>query len=126
MEKMIFADFQKEREIRRALRKLSKQRVAIVLQPGNVWVIENSVEDNQQIDAALKTCYMRGWVEPIKSAIPKGKLTPEGKLPEGSVFDRIGTLYRLTDSGWFVINRSQQLVLITIIVGLLTLIATLR
>jgi hypothetical protein len=35
------------------------------VQPGNVWVVEKAVEDNEQTDAALKTAFMRGWVEPI-------------------------------------------------------------
>ncbi len=52
-----------ERDIRRTLKSLSRQRVALVLQPGNVWVIERAVEDNEQTDAALKTAYMRGWVK---------------------------------------------------------------
>ena len=63
-----------ESDIRRTLKRLSGQRVALVLQPGNVWVIENAVEYNEQTDAALKTAYMRGWVKPIENAVPKGSL----------------------------------------------------
>jgi len=97
-----------------------------VLQPGNVWVIEKAVEDNEETDLALKTCYMRGWVEPIESAVPRGKLTADGKLPQGNVFNQTGPFYRLTDSGWSVINRSHQLLLMTVLLGLLTLLAALR
>lgn len=120
---MIFSEIQKEWGIRRTLRSLSKQRVAVVLQPGNVWVIEKAVEDSAETDADLKTCYMRGWVEPIENALPRGKLTPEGELPDGDIFDRIGPVYKLTDSGWSVINRSHQWLLITIVLGFLTLIS---
>jgi hypothetical protein len=49
-----------ERDIRRTLKSLSRQRVALVLQPGNVWVIERAVEDNEQTDSALKTAKLRG------------------------------------------------------------------
>lgn len=53
----------KERHIRQTLRRLARQRVALVLQPGNIWVIEYAVPENEETDATLKTCYMRGWVE---------------------------------------------------------------
>ena len=122
---MPFTELRKEFEIRRTLGKLSRQRVATVLQPGNLWVIEKAVEDNEKTDAALKTCFMRGWAEPIKDALPKGNLTPDGKLPDGHIFDRIGPIYRLTDSGWSVINRSHQWLLITVFLAFLSLIATL-
>jgi hypothetical protein len=48
-----------------------------VLQPGNVWVIEKAVPDNLETDADLKTCYMRGWVEPLENSVPKGRLKPD-------------------------------------------------
>ncbi len=121
----MLTDFCREWAIRRTLRSLSRQRVALVLQPGNVWVIENAVGDSEETDANLKTCYMRGWVEPIENALPQGKLTPDGKLPDGDIFDRIGPLYRITDSGWSVINRSHQWFLLTVLVAVLSLIAVL-
>jgi hypothetical protein len=88
-----------------------------VLQPGDVWVIENAVQDDAETDTALKTCLIRGWVVPLESAIPKGRLTPEGRLPAGPMFDRIGPVYRMTEAGWFVVNRSQFLVAAGIIVA---------
>lgn len=39
----MFADWKEERAIRRMLRKLARQRVALVLQPGNVRVIERAL-----------------------------------------------------------------------------------
>ena len=83
-----------EREIRRILKRLSQQRVALVLQPGNVWVIEDAIEDNEETDAALKTAYMRGWVAPIENAVPKGKLTSDGALPSGNPFQEVGPLWK--------------------------------
>jgi hypothetical protein len=78
----MLADLKREHNIRRTSGKLSRQRVALVLQPGNLWVIEKALEEAAETDAALKTCHMRGWVEPLESAIPRGKLTPDGRLPE--------------------------------------------
>lgn len=120
----MFEDMYREREIRRILRKLSRQRVALILQPGDVWVIEKALRINADTDAHLKTCYMRGWVEPLAHAIPTGKLTAKGELPQGEMFTGTAPMYRLTDSGWFVINRSQKFTLITMFIALLTLIVT--
>jgi hypothetical protein len=95
--------------IYQTLKALSKQRVGLILQPGNVWVIERAVPDDEKTEANLRTCYLRGWVEPIENAIPKGRLTVDGKLPEGSLFSNIGPLYRLTDSGWNAIHRTHEM-----------------
>jgi hypothetical protein len=109
-----------ERKIRRTLKRLSLQRVALVLQPGNVWVIENAVEDNEQTDAALKTAYMRGWVKPIENAVPKGNLTPEGTLPSGSLFQEVGPLWQVTEGGWTVVNRTHLWGLFAILISVLS------
>jgi len=101
------------------LRRLSKQRVALVLQPGNVWVIEYAVPDNDETDALLKTCYMRGWVEPLENSLPKGKLKPDGSLPDGNIFQSSGPVWKLTDSGWSAINRSHQLAILGLFLSLL-------
>ena len=76
----------REWKIRRILRRLSKQRVGLVFQPGNIWVIEKAVEDNEETDAALKTCYMRGWVEPLENSVPKGKPKEDGSLPDDYIY----------------------------------------
>ena len=117
-------DSRREAKIRRVLRQLARQRVALVLNPGNVWVIEKAVEDDERTDAALKTCYIRGWLEPLSNAIPKGRLTDDGRIPDTGLFDRIGPIYRLTDSGWSVINRSQLWALATVAIGTLALLVS--
>ena len=109
-----------ESGIRRTLKRLSRQRVALVLQPGNVWVIENAIEDNEQTDAALKTAYMRGWVAPIENAVPKGNLTPDGALPSGNPFQKVGPLWRLTEGGWAVVNRAHWWALFAIVISVLS------
>lgn len=115
-------NFIKERNIRKALRQLSRQRVVTVLQPGNVWVIEKSPKDNEETENALKTCYLRGWVEPIDNAIPQGRLTRDNKLPPDNWIDKIGPMYRVTEGGWAVINRTHQWSLLVVFLTILAII----
>lgn len=112
----------KEWKIRRTLRKLSRQRVRAILQPGNAWLIENALISDDETDAAIRTCYMRGWVEPIVDAIPHGRLRPDGRLPDGPIMTDVRPVYRLTEAGWSVINRAQLIAILTIFLSILTLI----
>lgn len=121
---IMFQSMRRERQIRQVLRKLARQRVAFILQPTNIWVIEKALTISDDTDAHLKTCYMRGWVEQIEHAIPTGQLTSKGELPKGKLFTGKAPMYRLTDSGWSVINRSHQFTQLTVFLTLLTLIAT--
>ena len=105
--------------IYRTLKAVSKQRVALILQPGNCWVVERAVPDNDETEANLRTCHLRGWVEPLVNSIPKGKLTDEGQLPEGNMFTQNGPVYRLTDSGWNAIHRTHVMALLGMIVSLI-------
>ena len=111
-----------ERHLRQTLRRLAEQRVALVLQPGNVWVVEKAVEDNDQTDAALKTAWMRGWVEPIDDAVPKGRLGPNNELPTGEFYQSAGPIWRLTEGGWAVIKRSHGWSLVAITLSILSLV----
>jgi len=115
-------DWKREWAIYKTLKALSKQRVAIILQPGNVWVIEKAIQETDKTAANLRTCQLRGWVEPLENAIPQGTLTPDGKLPDGDIFTQVRHLYRLTDSGWAAINRTHILLLFSIFLALITLI----
>lgn len=123
---MSLLDIKREWKIRRILRRLSKQRVALVLQPGNVWVIEKAVEDNEETDAALKTCYMRGWVEPLENSVPKGKLKEDGSPPDSNLYDSSGPIWKLTDSGWAAINRAHEWTLIGILIGVIGVIVAIK
>ena len=109
----------REYSIYQTLKALSKQRVALILQPGNVWVIEKSIPDSVEKKENLRTCHLRGWVEPIENAIPKGKLEPDGSLPSGDIFTEQVPLYRLTDSGWNAIHRTHVITLLSIILSLI-------
>jgi hypothetical protein len=113
-----------ERLIRKTLRRLAKQRVAMILQPGNAWVIEQAVSDGESpdISAALRTCHLRGWVTPEMNAVPETSIGPNGELLKNT--QGIAPIYRLTEAGWSVIHRSQAWVISTFIVATASLIAT--
>ena len=126
---MSWIDFTRERRIRLMLRRLSRQRVALILQPGGVWVVENAVEGGKALEADLNTCYMRGWIEPLQDAVPTGRLTSPTSIP--AMTERT-TLWKLNDSGWNVINRTQLWALsgllvaaLSLVVAVLALVATL-
>ena len=122
----MFDEWRRERFIRKTLRRLSQQRVVRVLQPGNIWMVEKAVseEESDQVVAALRTCNLRGWVQIHTDAIPHGKLTPDGKLPEGSRLSGTAPVYKLTEAGWNVIHRSHEWIVATFVIVAITLIAT--
>lgn len=114
---MMFLGWRREWRIRSVLKQLARQRVALVLQPGNVWVIENAVANNEVTDAALKTCFMRGWGEPLDNSLPIGSLTADGRLPDGNLFLKRAPIWKVTDSGWAAINRAHEWMLIGVLLA---------
>lgn len=119
----MFTEFRRERKIRKALRALARQRVAAVLQPHGVWVVEHAPTNLPFQDEAIRTCLLRGWVSVLEDAVPQGSLE-EDRLPNGPLFQKQAAIYRLTEAGWMAINRSHTWVLATFFVALLTLLAT--
>jgi hypothetical protein len=113
------ADFRCERHVRQTLRALCRQRVALVLQPGNVWVIERAVEDTPETDIALKTCLLRGWVEPLENAVPSGRLNPDGSLPS-KPFTGVSPIYKVTEGGWALVHRVQLWLLVSVSISILS------
>jgi hypothetical protein len=101
----MFDDFKRERQIRRVLSGLARQRVALVLQPHKSWVIERALKRDEVTEAALMTCLMRGWIALLQEDVPTGSLTDDMKLPSGPMFTRTETIYRLTEGGWNALNR---------------------
>jgi hypothetical protein len=110
-----------ERTIRRTLRKLSTQRIRMVLQPGDYWVIDRAIDHNDDTQAALLTCQMRGWVEPLHHAVPSAQLSPTGALPRDFSFDKMETFYRLTSAGWSVIHRSDLIAICALLISVMSL-----
>jgi hypothetical protein len=115
----------RECKIRRILRKISKQRVALILKPGDVWVIENALQIDETAEAYIATCLMRGWIEILENSVASGQLIKEDMLPNkplNELFDEAKNIYRITESGWSVINRQKTLLYLTHLLGLMTLI----
>ncbi len=108
----------REYSIYRTLRLLSKQRVCLVLQPGNVRVIEKALPDSEKNKENLETCLMRGWIEILNESVPVGKLGEDGQLPDGPLFNEEKHIYRLTDGGWNAIHRTHTLTILSIIATL--------
>ena len=67
---------------------------------------------------------MRGWVEPLHDSMPTGDLTPDMNLPPGPMFTRTQAVFRLTEGGWSALNRAHVWTVAGIVIGILSLIAT--
>jgi hypothetical protein len=98
-------DWMLERSIRRNLRLLSRQRVRVILQPGNVWVIDKSPRWTAEREEAWLTCYLRGWIEPLHSAVPTAELRDDLTLPDRMQGTK--TMYRITEAGWNVVHGAH-------------------
>ena len=121
-------DFIRERQIRRALKAIARQRVAIVLQPGNVQVVERSPPREEWFDLGVRTCLIRGWVEVLHENLPTGRVRMQGNTPSVPEAMTPATHYKLTEGGWAVLNRSHAWVLATFMastVGLVVSVAAL-
>ncbi len=120
----MFEGWRRERQVRKVLRGIARQRVVLVLQPGNVWVVERALERNDDIEAGLATCVMRGWVEPLFERLPTNTLLPDGGVPPGPLFARTENHFRLTEGGWAVINRAHAWTLASVVLAAASVIAT--
>jgi hypothetical protein len=118
------ADWRRERAIRKALRGVARQRVAVYHQATDIWVIERALQRDSEVEADLATCLMRGWIEPLRENMPTGDLTPGGRLPSGPMYNRVETHYRLTDGGWAALNRAHAWTLVGVLIGVASLAAT--
>ena len=113
----MFDDIIREKQIRRALRAVSRQRVAIVLQPGNVQVVERSPPREEWFELGVRTCLIRGWVEVLHENMPTGQVQMQGNIPGLPRQMTPETHYKLTEGGWAVLNRSHAWVLATFLVS---------
>jgi hypothetical protein len=115
---------QRERAIKRALRKIAQQRVATILQPGNVLVIECAPTQLEASAEILHTCHLRGWLEVIDHAVPTTTLSADGRIPEAFLRNpERRPSYRLTEAGWHVINGTHIWLVATFWVSFAALIA---
>jgi hypothetical protein len=97
---------------------MARQRVGLVLKPGNVWVIEFAVEDSTDIEVQLQTCLLRGWVEVLHTDVPSGRLR-EDPQTSFTVSDlQSKQIYRLTEGGWAAINRAHAWTLVNTVLAI--------
>ena len=107
----------REKSIFNILKGISKQRVVKILQPGNIWLVENAISLNEENLADIQTCLMRGWIEVLHESIP------HSQLPKDMNFNNVENkgnynIYRLTESGWNTIYRSRLINLLSLFFGL--------
>ncbi len=121
----MFETRKRERRIRIVLRRLAGQRVAAVLQPSGGWLIEQALQRNDEVEADLQTCVMRGWAEVLHENIPTGDLDDNFRLKPGPMFTRKETIYRLTEGGWAALNRAHAWTLANTLIAVVALIASL-
>ena len=118
-----FTEWRREQFIRKTLRRLARQRV-VVVSPDGRWVIERAVQEDGDTRPALITCWMRGWVEPLREGVPSAEFDAGDfriKRPPGV---HPSTVWRLTNSGWGVLHRRQTLVLVGLLAAFLSLALT--
>ncbi|MDO8909509.1 MAG: hypothetical protein Q7W55_13545 [Pseudohongiella sp.] len=110
----------RERSIYKTLKALSKQRVGMVIQPENHWVIEYAMPHTPQNEENIQTCLMRGWVEILHQSVPTEHIPVDFNLQN---IEDLGEnhVYRLTDGGWNAIYRTRSLNLLSIFIALIGL-----
>jgi hypothetical protein len=122
----MFIDWIVEYRTRKALKKIARQRVAMILNPGGIWVIEKALIKNDETEAAISTCLMRGWIDIHDNSVKMCQLNPDGSLPEnfkGKLQN--DKLYKVTDSGWRVIKREQVILVLSLIFAVLAVVIAL-
>lgn len=114
----MFDHYLYDRKVYKVLKALSRQRVGMILKPGNIWVIEFALKDSEETEAILRTCEMRGWVETLQESVPKGELNQDGTFKTGVPFSSESVIWRLTDSGWAAIQRRHELTLLGLVIAI--------
>jgi hypothetical protein len=110
--------WKRERRIRKVLRGLARQRVAMT-GLGNILVIELALQRTENVKADLQTCLMRGWVEVIHHDLPTGQLD-EFLGSDGNIqFTKSETHYRLTEGGWAARNRAHAWALANTVIAVI-------
>lgn len=70
-------------------------------------MIEKALARTPENEAAIRTCLMRGWVESLEENMPTGDLEAFLANPDGQMFTRNETIFRLTEGGWATLNRAH-------------------
>ncbi|HHC6471119.1 TPA: hypothetical protein ACN359_004547 [Vibrio parahaemolyticus] len=115
----MFGDFIYEFKMHRVLKKVARQRVAMILQPGNVPVIERAIRRDEETKTFLLTAQIRGWVDVLHDNMPTGKVDSNGNMMSDPALTSKETHWKLTDSGWAVIQRRHQLSVLSLGVAII-------
>ena len=120
----MFYDLRRDRQVKRALRAIARKRVAMVLQPGDLQVVERSPPREEWFELGVRTALIRGWVEVLYEGMPTGTLQLLGNVPQMPNSMAPTTHYKLTEGGWAVLNRSQAWIFATFMVSVVGLLVS--
>ena len=121
----MFTHLKREYSIYKTLTCISKQRVVLLLQPRNAWVMEKALPNTDQNQANIRTCMIRGWVDLLHESVPSTNIDNNYGLSKEPEFNNNENIYKLTDSGWNAIHRTHVIALLGIIIALLGVFITL-
>lgn len=110
-----------DRELRKVLKRVDKQRVSMILSIERagvrpVHVIEFAIPDDEPFMCGLLSCEFRGWVERFGEEVPI-RDTTTGK-------ERIGNTFRITQAGRSVLDRTQTIANVALIVAIVSLLTS--
>jgi hypothetical protein len=109
-------------KIHRLLRRLAKQRVRVIHQPTNQWVIEYAVEESEENIGLIYTCQIRGWIELLHENVPSEQLGSDSQSSIPSQMKSKKHVWKLTDSGWAAIQRRHEITVLAVSIALLGII----
>jgi hypothetical protein len=110
-----------DRRLRKILKWVDKQRVVAIFNPRKpnvrpAHVIEYAVPDDEEFVCGLLTCEFRGWVERFGDEIPRQD------IPTGEV--SWGQSWRITQAGRAVLDRTQTISNVALIVAVASLLCS--
>jgi hypothetical protein len=110
-----------DRQLREILKKVDKQRVGGILSVREpnvrpVHIIEYALPDDEEFVCGLLTCEFRGWVERFGDEIPRHD------IPTGEV--TWSESWRVTQAGRAVLDRTQTISNVALIVAIASLLCS--
>lgn len=88
----------------------------MILEPGSVPVVERAICRDEETNALLLTAQIRGLVEVLYDNIPTGEVSSDGAMDLHNPFQKSETHWKLTDSGWGVIQRRHQTSILSLLI----------
>ena len=115
----MFGDFIYEFKMHQVLKMVARQRVVMILEPGNVPVVERAIGRDEETKTFLLTAQIRGWVDILHEGMPTGKIDENSNMNIEQPFDSKENHWKLTDSGWAAIQRRYQLSVLSISIAII-------